>query len=191
MRIATYRIDRSKILESIFPYLVNQGLENITIRELCKATGIAQGSLYYWFDDKTNIVCETTLYGLRKVTDEIFEYVFENLDNLRGLFSSCLDELCKYKKELRFVYQLAASPVYGEIIRDAGQDFNFIYNRYTHRLAIFLSCDENKLKPLVYLFISAVLDYIIWDEREKSQMQLEFIYSAFVPVILKNQEITG
>ena len=27
-------------------------------------------------------------------------------------------------------------------------------------------------------FISAVLDYAVWDEREKSQMQLEFIYSA-------------
>ena len=60
MRQAKYNIDRDAILEKTFNYLVKNGLENITIRELCKGTGIAQGSLYYWFDDKTNIICEST-----------------------------------------------------------------------------------------------------------------------------------
>ena len=45
-------------------------------------------------------------------------------------------------------------------------------------LSARLNCDEQILKPLVYLFISAVLDYVIWDEKEKSQMQLELIYSV-------------
>ena len=40
------------------------------------------------------------------------------------------------------------------------------------------NCDAQILKPLVYLFISAVLDYVIWDEKDKSQMQLELIYSV-------------
>lgn len=67
--------DKSAFLERIFPFLVQRGLENVSIRELCKGTGIVQGSLYYWFGDKTNIVCEATEYGLKKVTKEIFEYV--------------------------------------------------------------------------------------------------------------------
>lgn len=175
--------DKNMFLEKVFPVLVEQGLENITIRELCKETRIVQGTLYYWFKDKTSIVCEAAQYGLKMVTDEIFEYVFASLNDLRSFFSNCLDEVSKYKKELRFVYQLAASPVYGEKIRATGKEFNLIYDKYTRRLSALLNCKEQTLKPLVYLFISAVLDYVIWDEKEKSQMQLELIYSVLPKIM--------
>ena len=185
MNAAAYQTtDKSELSARIFPYLVERGLENITIREVCRGTGIVQGTLYYWFKDKTGIVCEAAQYGLKTVTDEIFEYVFASLNDLKGFFANCLDEISKYKKELRFIYQLAASPVYGEKIRKTGKDFNFIYDKYTHRLSLLLDCDEQTLKPLVYLFISAVLDYVIWDEKEKSQLELNFIYSA-LPEIMK------
>lgn len=185
MNTAAYQTtDKSELSARIFPYLVERGLENITIREVCRGTGIVQGTLYYWFKDKTGIVCEAAQYGLKTFTDEIFEYVFASLNDLKGFFANCLDEISKYKKELRFIYQLAASPVYGEKIRKTGKDFNFIYDKYTHRLSLLLDCDEQTLKPLVYLFISAVLDYVIWDEKEKSQLELNFIYSA-LPEIMK------
>ena len=185
MNTAAYQTtDKSELSARIFPYLVERGLENITIREVCRGTGIVQGTLYYWFKDKTGIVCEAAQYGLKTVTDEIFEYVFASLNDLKAFFANCLDEISKYKKELRFIYQLAASPVYGEKIRKTGKDFNFIYDKYTHRLSLLLDCDEQTLKPLVYLFISAVLDYVIWDEKEKSQLELNFIYSA-LPEIMK------
>lgn len=185
MNTAAYQTtDKSELSARIFPYLVERGLENITIREVCRGTGIVQGTLYYWFKDKAGIVCEAAQYGLKTVTDEIFEYVFASLNDLKGFFANCLDEISKYKKELRFIYQLAASPVYGEKIRKTGKDFNFIYDKYTHRLSLLLDCDEQNLKPLVYLFISAVLDYVIWDEKEKSQLELNFIFSA-LPEIMK------
>ena len=184
MNTAAYQTsDKNMFLEKVFPVLVEQGLENITIRELCKETRIVQGTLYYWFKDKTSIVCEAAQYGLKMVTDEIFEYVFASLSDLRSFFSNCLDEVSKYKKELRFVYQLAASPVYGEKIRATGKEFNLIYDKYTRRLSALLNCKEQTLKPLVYLFISAVLDYVIWDEKEKSQMQLELIYSVLTKIM--------
>lgn len=186
MKAATYQIDEEGILDSTFNYLVKHGLENITIRELCKGTGIAQGSIYYWFSGKQDLICEAAEYGLRKVVDKIFSYVFSNMKNLRKFFDECLSEINKYKNELRFIYQMAASPVYGEKIREKGHDFNFIYDKYTHKLSGVLSCDEEILRPLVYLFISAVLDYVIWEEKEKSQLQLDFIYSA-LPEMVKSR----
>ncbi|MGN0458444.1 MAG: TetR/AcrR family transcriptional regulator [Eubacterium sp.] len=179
MKAATYQIDEEGILDSTFNYLVKHGLENITIRELCKGTGIAQGSIYYWFSGKQDLICEAAEYGLRKVVDKIFSYVFSNMKNLRKFFDECLSEINKYKNELRFIYQMAASPVYGGKIRGKGQDLNIIYDKYVEMLALRLQCSTQKLKPLVYLFISAVLDYVVWEDTENTQMQLEFIYSVF------------
>ena len=183
MRTAAYQIDENDILERIFTYFAGHGLENVTIRELSKGTGLVQGTLYYWFGDKTNIICEAAEYGLKKVTDEIFKYVFANMNDLRSFFSNCLDEINLYKKELRFIYQMAASPVYGKKVREKGRDFNAIYDHYAQKLALVLQCDVNALRPLVYLFISAVLDYVIWGEKEKSQIQLECIYSVLIKTL--------
>lgn len=48
MNTAAYQTsDKNELSEKIFPYLVKHGLENITIREMCKHTGIVQGTLYY------------------------------------------------------------------------------------------------------------------------------------------------
>lgn len=178
MKDAAERAEKTEFLDKLFSFLAERGLENITIREVCKGTGIVQGTLYYWFGDKTTIICECAEYGLQKVSDEIFQYVFANMRELKRFFSVCLDKIDTYKNELRFMYQMAASPVYGEKIRAKANNFSYIYNQYAVELAEALHCDADILRPLVRLFISAVLDYVIWEEREATQMQLDFIYSS-------------
>lgn len=101
------------------------------------------------------------------------------MKNLRKFFDECLSEINKHKNELRFIYQMAASPVYGGKIRGKGQDLNLIYDKYVEMLALRLQCNTQELKPLVYLFISAVLDYVVWEDTENMQMQLGFIHSVF------------
>ncbi len=179
MKTATYQsVDRNEILEKVFSFLVKRGLENSSIRELCRGTGIVQGSLYYWFKDKSSIICEATEYGLKNVTDKIFEYVFASSDNLPNFFDECLKIIDKYKKELKFIYQMAASPIYGEQIRKDGKYFKGMYDEYAKRLAELLKCDLEKLKPIVYLFISAICDYAIWEDTQNAQTEIDFIKSV-------------
>lgn len=183
MKIATYQIDEKQLLDKIFIFLVESGLENISVRELCRGTGIAQGSLYYWFADKTDIICEATEYGLKKITDEIFDYVFESVTDLEKFFEECIDRIGHYRKELRFIYQMAASPVYGQKIRKDGKYFKYMYEKYADRLADILKCDSEKVKPIVYLFVSAVCDYAIWEDEKNVKTEIDFIYSILPYVI--------
>lgn len=183
MKVASYqKVDEKAVLENVFSFLVKQGLESASIREICKGTGIAQGSLYYWFDDKTTIICEATEYGLKKVTDEIFEYVFSSVDDLKGFFENCLDRISEYKEELRFIYQIVASPKYGERLRKDGKYFKSIYDQYAVKLSEYLNYDIDKVKPIVYLLVSSILDYAVWDDKENSQAEIDFIYSILPKV---------
>lgn len=186
MKAAIYQtIDKDEILDKIFSFLVESGLENVSIREMCKGTGLVQGSLYYWFDDKASIICEATEYGLKKVTDEIFKYVFANLDDLEKFFAECLDRIDNYRTELKFIYQMAASPLYGEKIRNDGKYFKFMYDTYAQKLAQILDCDAEGIKPIVYLFISAICDYAIWEDKKNVRTELDFIYSILPGVMDK------
>lgn len=184
MKAATYqKIDENYVLDKVFNFLVKQGLENASIREICQGTGIVQGSLYYWFSDKTSILCEATEYGLKKVTDEIFDYVFSSIDDLPNFFENCLDRISLYKKELRFIYQMVASPKYGERIRKDGKYFKSMYDKYAVKLSQHLNYDINKVKPIVYLLISAIFDYAVWDDKENSQAEIDFIFSILPKVL--------
>lgn len=176
MKSEAYHLNEAIILDKLFDYISGHGLENITIRDLCRETGLAQGTLYYWFNDKMSLICEAAEYGLKRAANRIFEYAFSSMNNLRGFFDSCLSEVSRQRDELRFIYQMAASPVYGKRIRENGHELEKMYDRYVEKLAEALDCDPQALQPAVYLFISAVLDYIIWDDTEKTQLQLEFIY---------------
>lgn len=184
MKTATYQTtDEKEILDKVFTILVKQGLEKASIREICKGTGIVQGSLYYWFDDKTTIICEATEYGLKKVTDNIFKYVFSSIDDLPGFFANCLEHISIYKMELRFIYQMVSSPQYGEKIRKDGKYFKSMYDKYAVDLAEHLHYSLDKVKPIVYLLVSAILDYAVWDDKENAQTELDFIYSILPKVL--------
>lgn len=175
--------DNREIKDKIFAFMVKCGIENTSIRELCRGTGIAQGSLYYWFSDKDAIICEATEYGLKKVTDEIFSYVFEKINNLPEFFESCLDKISLHRDELRFIYQMASSPVYGEKIRGNGKYFKHMYDRYAMILAEVLECEPEKLTPLVYLFISAICDFAIWNDRQNTQTKISYIQKLLYDII--------
>lgn len=191
MKEAKYQtIDKDEVLEKVFSFLVKSGLENVSIRELCRGTGIVQGSLYYWFTDKTTIICEAAEWGLKKVTDEIFDYVFSAVSDLPNFFSSCIERISKYKNELRFIYQMAASPVYGEYIRSGGKYFKGMYDRYAERLSLMLDCELERLKPLVYLFISSICDYAIWSDDENTQIEIDFIYSVLLQIMKESGKQT-
>lgn len=186
MRIATYNVDAEDMLERAFAYLVSHGLENVTMRRLCNDTGLALGSMYYWFKNKDELVIEVAVYGMKKVFDEIFNKVHETMHDLNTFFSHFIDAAGEYKNELRFIYQIAASPVYGDIIRMGNKHMDFIYSRCIQRLSELMNCSENALRPLVYLFTEVVFDYVIWDNSEKFRVQLEFIYSVLKDAAIKS-----
>lgn len=178
MRERAVRDVREDILSASFDYLVKNGLDSVSLRELCKSTGISMGSIYYWFDSKDELFIDSAVYGLHKVADDIFDYAFRSMGDLKQFFNNCLGEISKYKMQLRFIYQTAASPLYGEHLRKKALDLNLSYDRYAKTLSELINYSADELTPLVYIFIATVLDYIIWDDYAKAKIQLDYIYSV-------------
>ncbi|MBO5007948.1 MAG: TetR/AcrR family transcriptional regulator [Clostridia bacterium] len=179
MRTQPQKDIESELLSRTFDYLVNNGLENISMRDLCKFTGISIGSIYYWFDNKDELIIYAAEYGLSKVADNIFNFVFDTIDDLEHFFNTCLGEITKYRMHLRLIYQIATSPHYGENLRKNAETLNSVYYEYAKRLSHMIGCSVEDMEPLVYMFISVVLDYVIWEDLEKTQIQINKIYQIF------------
>ena len=170
---------REKFLEASFGYLTENGLDNISLRELGKKTGISLGSVYYWFEGKDGLIISAAEYGLGKVAEQIFDYAFKNMNDMKAFFGSCIEEISKYKMQLRFIYQIATSPIYGEWMRSRADELNCLYESYAEKLSKLLGCSVEEMAPLVYMFNSIILDYVVWDDLEKTKLQLNYIYKLF------------
>ncbi|MBQ4631584.1 MAG: TetR/AcrR family transcriptional regulator [Clostridia bacterium] len=163
-------------LEPSFEYLVENGLENTSIRDLCKAMGVSSGSVYYWFVSKDDVYISAVKYGLSKIVNELFTIAFERMGNLEYFFDTFLDEVDKYKKEFRLVFQVTSSPVYGERMRNKAEEFKFMYEKYISMLSEMLGCDTKFMTSVVYMIMALLVDYVMWEDLPTSKMQLDSLY---------------
>lgn len=173
--------DRKKeIIEKTWKYLLKTGLANASIGDLCRETKLAQSSLYHWFENKDDIWISAGKYGMSKVVDALFKYTLNSTNNIRMYFDTFLDQVEIYKYELRLAVQITTSPDFGERMRNKSLDFRFWYERYAEKLIGIFDCTHQDAETFIYSIIAFVIDYVIWDDREKTQMLLENFYERIM-----------
>ncbi len=176
---------KQKILEGTFDYLIKNGLENASIRNICNHTGFAKGTITHHFYKKEDMLCAAAEYGLQKMSDDIFDYFFKNIHNIDHFFENCMKSINYVTNELRFIYQMVASPVYGERLRSSSSRFIYAYNEYAERLAKETGGDINEIKPIICIFAACVIDYVLWQDDDEVQMQLDYICKRLKEAIKK------
>ncbi len=176
--------DKKKfIIATTWEYLLKTGLSNASVGDLCRETKLAQSSLYYWFESKDGIWISAGKYGLSKVVDALFMFTLRHTNDIRKYFDTLLDEVEKYKYELRLAIQITTSPVFGERMREKSKDFRLLYEKYAVEIMGIFGCTHHQAEVFIYSIIAYVIDYVIWDDGEKTQMLLENLYTRILEKI--------
>lgn len=167
---------KTAIVAATWNYLLRTGLANASVGDLCREAKLAQSSLYYWFENKEDIWISAGKYGLSKVVDALLAFTFEHIHDVRKYFDTLLDEVEKYKYELRLAIQITTSPIFGARMRDKSKDFRLWYDNYAVKLIEIFGCTNEQAEIFIYSIIAYVIDYALWDDGEKTQMLLENLY---------------
>ena len=91
-----------------------------------------------------------------------------------------MDEAEKYKYELRLGVQITTSPVFGKRMREKANDFRLLYERYAGKLMGIFDCTHQQAEIFIYSIIAYVIDYALWDDREKTQMLLDNLHNRII-----------
>ena len=168
--------DRKKeIIEITWNYLLKNGLGHSSIGDLCRETGLAQSSLYHYFENKDDIWISAGKYGLSKVVNALLTFTFNHIGHIDLYFATLLDEAGKYKYELRLGVEITTSPIFGDRMREKANDFRFLYEKYAEKFISIFNCTNLQAEIFIYSVIAYVIDYAIWDDREKTQMLLDHL----------------
>ena len=175
MRSQVVKNIEKEFMEPSFTYLVKNGLENTSVRDLCKEMNISYGSIYYWFEGKNDIYINVVKYGIRKVAGKLFKFAFDTIQTPEVFLAGFLDEVDKYILEFRLIYQMTSSPVYGPALREKSTVFKDTYEEYIARMTDMCGCSIDDMTPIIYLLISILSDYVVWEDRKSSEIQLKFL----------------
>ncbi len=176
--------DRKKeIIETTWQYLLKTGLAHASIGELCRETKLAQSSLYHWFENKDDIWICAGKHGISKVVDALLAFTLTHTNDIGQYFDTLLDEVEKYKYELRLAIQITTNPIFGERMRDKAKDFRAWYERYADELIKIFGCTYLQAETFIYSVIASVVDYAIWDDRDKTQMLLDGLYKRTIEAL--------
>ena len=171
---------KSAIVKATWEYLLKTGLANASVGDLCREAKLAQSSLYYWFENKDDIWISAGRYGMSEVVGALLDFTFAHTGDIRKYFDTLLNEVEKYKYELRLAIQITTSPVFGERMRDKAKDFRFFYEEFGKKLIAVFGCSHKDAEKFIYSIIAYVIDYAIWDDGEKTQMLLDNLYDRVV-----------
>ena len=180
--------DKKKtIIAATWDYLLKTGLGNASVGELCRETKLSQSSLYYWFENKDDIWISAGKYGLSKVVAALFDFTLSHTASVKEYFDTLLDEVKKYMSELRCVIQITVSPVYGQRMRETMMGFNDSYADFGARIVEIFGCTPKQAETFIYSTLSAIIDYVVWEDGEKTQLLLDNLYGR-IAVVLGIQE---
>lgn len=171
---------KKEILKATWEYLMEKGLAKASIGDLCKEKKISQSSLYYWFQDKDDVWTGAGKYGVEKVALTMLNHTIKHVYDLDKYFKTLFDEVDKYKDDLRMLVQITTSPVFGKQMRETMFSFNPLYESYGAKLVEMSGCTPLQAEIFIYTIITLVVDYVIWEDREKSQMLLDSLYANVI-----------
>lgn len=171
-------VQKESVLKKCFDCMVENGIEQTSIREFSKATGMTTSSLYYWFKDKDEIVLEATEYGIRVIVDEYFDYAMEHIADVKELCEELQEISKQYQPYMKTIFQVVASPKYGTKITEVSEHTTILFDTYAKKLTSHINIPYDKVRTIVDLCISSVIDCVLWSEWEKLSRELELLMST-------------
>ena len=176
MREPTERdVKKDIVLEKCWNCMAQKGIEGISVKDFSDATGMSASSLYYWFEDKDEIVLDAVKWGLDSNVNGIFDFAFKHTNDLEKLCRGIVKIAQDKKLEFRLIFQVATSPQYGKYIRQIADNLDALYMKYTEVLSKKLGIPFEKLFPYVNLVVSSFVDCVIWEDWGKLEDEMKCI----------------
>lgn len=158
------KVKRTHIIDLCYHCYVERGIENISVRDFCRACNLNPNTLYYYFRDKDEILFECVKYGYMKLENSMFDVV----DNspLEDMHSNLIEVWNSFSPELRFLYQAVSSPSYNGKRTHQFLRLNSFYDRFGERLAQRLGCPYAVIRASVHDILTFMSYYSLWGSED-------------------------
>lgn len=159
---------------------VKKGLYNTTSRDLSKAMNLQSGGLYYYFSSKDEAVIVCAEEASFLLENEMIVVALSDIENPQKLIDNLQKRAIKYAPVMKFLVQVCSSNQYKDAMRPALDRLSERYAEYAMLFSARLGCDVSEIEPYVYMCITAVTNYMVFEEPLYVVPQLEMMKNKLI-----------
>lgn len=178
---------RLELLEKCFDTFCEFGLENTGMKKLSDACGVTNAALVYYFQNKDNIIIQSTAHCMAKVEDDFMAKApmsFEDIERFLREMPYLTAKL--HGAKYRFMYQVYASPKYREYGKEFFKGVNLRYAEYAKLLSTKLLMPADFIQGMIYIFVRACVHYALFEDEEYLNLQLNAVRISLKLFIKEN-----
>lgn len=166
---------KNEMLKKFIEKFSETGIENTSIRDLCKHAGVNSKDVYQLFENKENIVIQAGLYVNNIIETELRKHIEEYANNNVLMGEYFFDTFKKYVKEIRFCIQLMSSPnpAYQQLSSGCAN-----IRAWSDEVAGILGIDKDKFEALFLLFMSMMYYYCMTGDERAAKIQRYYLYET-------------
>lgn len=173
-------LNKEEFLKKSFMCLMDCGLEKASTRSFSEYTGMKTSSLYYWFENKNELIIDAAVFGLNIFTDKTLETAINNKSDFNVFYIKLEDALKRYSDALKTIVQVASSPHYGKIIRDRiTESIEILCKKLAEIMSESLGLDSKEAYAFFSVFIQIIINCSILEQWDKLEKLTEILYSSF------------
>lgn len=171
---------RREVIESCLELFISKGLSETSTRDLSRALKLQNAGLYYYFQSKTDAVIACFEGALFQIEIGVLLPFINDIDDLDQAMDNLLSRASELKEYLRFVVEAYVSLSYRDALRPSIDRMRKRIKQYSKKLASKLNCSPAEIEPYMHMMISAVTEFMIFEDKKRIGLQLEIVQSELL-----------
>ncbi len=165
----------SSVVNVCLEQFVSKGLMSTTSRDLSRALNLQSAGMYSYFQNKDDAVIACAESAAKKLEDDLIAVAIENVSSPYEMIVKLREKAEQLAPMMRFFTQVCATEKYEERIRPVLSSLSSRYEDYAKRFARELNVSVDTVLPYVYICITAITNYMVYQEDSYVMPQLTLV----------------
>ncbi len=168
-------LKRVTVINACLDQFVGKGLYGTTSRDLSKALNLQSAGMYSYFENKDDAIVACAEQAAIKLEQQLFDEAFKCMKNGKFDFSSVKELAKQLSPMMRFFTQVSSTDKYEEKMRPILKKLGKRYESHVDTVAEATTLDAETVRPLVYIGITAIANYMVYQEESYIDPILDMI----------------
>lgn len=155
---------RNVAINACLDQFVSKGLFGTTSRDLSKALNLQSAGMYSYFENKDDAVIACAEQAAIKLERDLFKVAINCLEKKDVTLEPVKSTAKNLSPMMRFFTQVCATDKYEVEMRRVLCRLNESHKSYVSQIAVILSVDQDTVKSLVHMGITATVNYMVFQE---------------------------
>lgn len=171
---------KQEIISTCLETFVNNGLIDISMRDLGEQLNMDAANLYYYFSGKDELVIACAEEATKRIENELFAAALADIENPDKLVKDLDEKAVTMRPLMQFFISVCVSQKYSGQLKEVRYRQGDRYRWYIGKIADKLGCNYGDVAPLFYTVSNTMISYMVFDPDNFSAPQLHIVYESLV-----------